>query len=110
MKTRNILFVILVSISLIGVVSCSSDSKDENQNEDANVQAVKVIELSETAITRGIDYSANLTANEELYLASATPGRIISISAEVGDKVYPCLLYTSPSPRDVEESRMPSSA
>ena len=24
--------------------------------------------------------------------------------------VFPCLLYTSPSPRDVEESRMPSSA
>ena len=23
---------------------------------------------------------------------------------------YSCLLYTSPSPRDVEESRMPSSA
>ena len=29
-----------------------------------------------------------------------------------GEEVYqrPCLLYTSPSPRDVEESRMPSSA
>ena len=25
-------------------------------------------------------------------------------------KITPCLLYTSPSPRDVEESRMPSSA
>ena len=25
-------------------------------------------------------------------------------------KIYNCLLYTSPSPRDVEESRMPSSA
>ena len=25
-------------------------------------------------------------------------------------KFYNCLLYTSPSPRDVEESRMPSSA
>jgi len=25
-------------------------------------------------------------------------------------KCKPCLLYTSPSPRDVEESRMPSSA
>ena len=24
--------------------------------------------------------------------------------------LLPCLLYTSPSPRDVEESRMPSSA
>ena len=26
------------------------------------------------------------------------------------NRVKPCLLYTSPSPRDVEESRMPSSA
>ena len=25
-------------------------------------------------------------------------------------ELYDCLLYTSPSPRDVEESRMPSSA
>ena len=25
-------------------------------------------------------------------------------------RLYDCLLYTSPSPRDVEESRMPSSA
>ena len=25
-------------------------------------------------------------------------------------RLYTCLLYTSPSPRDVEESRMPSSA
>ena len=27
-----------------------------------------------------------------------------------GPEYYFCLLYTSPSPRDVEESRMPSSA
>ena len=36
-------------------------------------------------------------------------------SLESGENVYlrgfgSCLLYTSPSPRDVEESRMPSSA
>ena len=29
---------------------------------------------------------------------------------EMVDRVHSCLLYTSPSPRDVEESRMPSSA
>ena len=28
----------------------------------------------------------------------------------LGDDAMSCLLYTSPSPRDVEESRMPSSA
>ena len=29
---------------------------------------------------------------------------------EAGPDLNSCLLYTSPSPRDVEESRMPSSA
>ena len=31
-------------------------------------------------------------------------------AAYCDDQYNPCLLYTSPSPRDVEESRMPSSA
>jgi RND family efflux transporter MFP subunit len=75
---------------MIGVVSCSSDTKagkDESVKEDVNLKAVKIVELTEKSITRGIDYSANLTANEELYLASATPGRINRIYAEVGDRV-----------------------
>ena len=31
-------------------------------------------------------------------------------TGNTNDRLYICLLYTSPSPRDVEESRMPSSA
>ena len=42
------------------------------------------------------------------YIPGLHPGQ------RYGYRVYgpydPCLLYTSPSPRDVEESRMPSSA
>ena len=34
---------------------------------------------------------------------------LVKIQAETHD-IITCLLYTSPSPRDVEESRMPSSA
>ena len=34
----------------------------------------------------------------------------LQVSAEVNQACSACLLYTSPSPRDVEESRMPSSA
>ena len=43
---------------------------------------------------------------------SALTGRSILFHAimENGAIFYSCLLYTSPSPRDVEESRMPSSA
>ena len=35
---------------------------------------------------------------------------LIDFANEVMDRKGTCLLYTSPSPRDVEESRMPSSA
>ena len=35
---------------------------------------------------------------------------IRSLADVLSDKHTDCLLYTSPSPRDVEESRMPSSA
>ena len=39
-------------------------------------------------------------------------GRIVTTLEEVikGEDITSCLLYTSPSPRDVEETRMPSSA
>ena len=37
------------------------------------------------------------------------PGKIICAGMNYR-KPYPCLLYTSPSPRDAHESRMPSSA
>ena len=38
-------------------------------------------------------------------------GKLKSLKwADVKNGIRACLLYTSPSPRDVEESRMPSSA
>ena len=36
--------------------------------------------------------------------------RLQGLDVESARRLLPCLLYTSPSPRDVEESRMPSSA
>ena len=45
-------------------------------------------------------------------LVPVKPGESVNTLAAdpKGLKTKPCLLYTSPSPRDVEESRMPSSA
>ena len=48
-------------------------------------------------------------------LASATKYQkhrkvLLTDSSNFPSDIYACLLYTSPSPRDVEESRMPSSA
>ena len=36
--------------------------------------------------------------------------KIKAVLEYVPSAVFPCLLYTSPSPRDVKRSRMPSSA
>ena len=33
-----------------------------------------------------------------------------ALVTQFGEVIKPCLLYTSPSPRDAHESRMPSSA
>ena len=53
----------------------------------------------------------------ELTLVSVVSGLLErghrqAMAAAEGSSLHPscCLLYTSPSPRDVEESRMPSSA
>ena len=51
--------------------------------------------------------SADSLSDLEMYLRwSGTQTIEVTGTIEVTD----CLLYTSPSPRDVEESRMPSSA
>ena len=42
--------------------------------------------------------------------ASSTPEQVSSVTQNEADFSYSCLLYTSPSPRDLSTSRMPSSA
>ena len=46
--------------------------------------------------------------NERIF--GATDGYIFDLSAISDPITIPCLLYTSPSPRDRQKSRMPSSA
>ena len=43
----------------------------------------------------------------EVYL---TDGKIVHATCPIGEGDKACLLYTSPSPRDRQKSRMPSSA
>ena len=45
----------------------------------------------------------------KVVLINSNPATIMT-DPDVADKTYICLLYTSPSPRDRQKSRMPSSA
>ena len=46
----------------------------------------------------------------EVAKAIGKPKAFRAVANAVGKNPYPCLLYTSPSPRDSDSSRMPSSA
>ena len=49
--------------------------------------------------------------NQDFDLPNVSSGAKASVIGKIqDDKNYVCLLYTSPSPRDLSTSRMPSSA
>ena len=63
------------------------------------------------ALTTSATAAANASATTAGALANSRgSARVARMPRRVDAPVCRCLLYTSPSPRDVEESRMPSSA
>ena len=79
------------------------------------VEQGQKVEVGEQ-LNEGSIYPAELLevkgrTDTEVYLVKEVQKVYKSQGVEINDKhIEVCLLYTSPSPRDVEESRMPSSA
>ena len=70
------------------------------------VGAGEIISEAVLAIEMGVDAEdLSLTIHPH-----PTLGETMGLAAEVFTKTITCLLYTSPSPRDKRQSRMPSSA
>ena len=61
---------------------------------------------SSAALRFGIDRAIGTLTGNEIAVPAATSTTIVKVE----DIDYTCLLYTSPSPRDLSTSRMPSSA
>ena len=79
---------ILSTIAIAALASCSGD-KTKTEKQTATVEAipVKVLKLEPTTIATTLDYTANLQADEEVYYAPASAGRIEKIHVEVGDRI-----------------------
>ena len=76
---------------------------------DKNKLNFKNIFQAEPPIDSGYHFGSRLAIKDEYLFASAGE-RGQGMIAQDPTKHPGCLLYTSPSPRDVEEARMPSSA
>ena len=57
-----------------------------------------------------VEYSVVYTDRSVNHMSLSFREVMTDISSTLKEVYNACLLYTSPSPRDVEESRMPSSA
>ena len=75
---------ILSAIALATIVGCS-DKETKTTVEEA--RPVRVSILEEQTIAKTLEYKANLVADEQVFYAPATVGRIGKIYVEVGDRV-----------------------
>ena len=64
---------------------------------------------STMVVTRTPNGEIGIYSGHEATVATILPGGL-TIEHSGGKDSYACLLYTSPSPRDLSTSRMPSSA
>ena len=69
------------------------------------------IEIVNTSdFDNSIDYGDTVEMNIIIENVGTLNANAVNVTISSNDEYVTCLLYTSPSPRDVEESRMPSSA
>lgn len=80
---------IILSTVVIALLTGCSSKKNEDAQKQEEVQAVpvRVMKLQKTNIAKTIDYTANLEAEEQVFYAPASPGRIEKINVEVGDPI-----------------------
>ena len=68
---------------------------------------IQLVEKRETRTSRGMLSKGWYHVDGQLVMVK---GNSITEAGTAGYEPYSCLLYTSPSPRDRQKSRMPSSA
>ena len=66
--------------------------------------------LPSSLVNLGLDLRGGAHLLAEVQVADVYEQRMAALWPEVRDLLRSCLLYTSPSPRDLARSRMPSSA
>ena len=103
-KTLIFLTVLLSAVSAFSVEYYVDASRPDDSGDGASWTDAK------QSIQAALDVAANgdtVWVTNGAYFTGSGCG---STNADDLSGAYPCLLYTSPSPRDRQKSRMPSSA
>ncbi|KPK83986.1 MAG: hypothetical protein AMS27_11240 [Bacteroides sp. SM23_62_1] len=87
-----------IGMLIMMALSCTAPNKDRSQSnpsgmsadtvaEQQAVENVRTLQIEKQRIARTIEYSSSIIPNEEVHLASASPGKIERINVEIGDRV-----------------------
>lgn len=81
--------VILSTLAIAVLAGCSGKKEQEAAHSAEGTQAipVKVMKMEKQSIAKTLDYTASLVADEQVFYAPASPGRIEKIHVEVGDRI-----------------------
>ena len=78
------------------------------------LRLIPCLDVARGRVVKGINFVGLRDAGDPVELACryshAGADELVFLDIAASHEGRACLLYTSPSPRDVEESRMPSSA
>ncbi|MEG2339138.1 MAG: efflux RND transporter periplasmic adaptor subunit [Odoribacter sp.] len=79
--------VILSTLAIAVFVGCSGKKTEDQTANVVQSIPVKVLKLEKQNIAKTLDYTASLQADEQVFYAPASPGRIEKINVEVGDRI-----------------------
>ena len=79
--------IILSLMTLALLAGCSGKKGQEQKTAATETVPVKVLKLEKTTIANTVEQTANLVADEQVYYAPASTGRIKAIHVEVGDRI-----------------------
>ena len=102
---KNIFFIVFI---ILCAVSCT-----EKKSNFINTVHLKgqLLDMGSQNVRMRFDGAASMLGDSrDILLKTDAAGYFDTTFVLKEPTYYTCLLYTSPSPRDVEESRMPSSA
>ncbi len=74
-------------MALAVLTSCGAKKNNDSMVQEEEKIPVRVQKLEKMVVSRTLDYTANLQADEQVFYAPASAGRIHKIYVEVGDRV-----------------------
>lgn len=83
---RNIQYMAIAALALL-VTACGGTKETDEDEDKARVEKIRVAPIAKQTISNTFELTSTLEAQEEVYYAPASPGRIEKIRVNIGDHV-----------------------